>query len=438
MKKKFWQFKNLVNGNAELLLYGEIMSEHSWWDDGDDNVYLKEFIQELQSLGNVSQITLRINSIGGDVFAAVAIYTQLKTNPARIVGIVDGIAASAATLPLMACDEIQVPDGSLIIIHDPLAVMMGMYNISDLAEQQETLNTIKQSIVSIYAARTGLDEDTLSEMMTGEEWMQADEAIENGFADTKIDEKVDTKIDMKGKKLYMNSITHDLSGFKTMPELQDAANIQKVITDANSKKGGVFTQFVALAKNAVKKGKKVDAADSDDDPDEDPDGDPDEEPEDKNSAKNKAHVAFVDEAAGEIDKDTHLKNVAAFKNLDPNLFNRVTNDAKAEEQKRIQDIDALAGQVDPKLINDAKFGDKPMTAMELSYESMKSSGAKGAAYLAARMQAASASGVEDVGAAPGQISEENEAQKQVEYGNMIAGYANKKMNPNFQEKGVNK
>ena len=441
MKKKFWQFKNLANGSAELLLYGEIMSEHSWWDDGDDNVYLKDFIQDLESLGNVSQITLRINSVGGDIFAAIAIYSQLKMNSARVVAVVDGLAASAATLPLMAADEIQIPAGAIIMIHDPLAVMMGEYNSADLAKQQGVLDTIKQSIISIYSARTGLDEDSISEMMSGETWMQADEAIENGFADTKIEEKIDSKIDMKGRKLYMNSVTHDLSGYKTMPELQHAANIQNAIAEAN-KDSNFVTRFVLSAKNILKKGTQIEnTAAKDDDPDDDPD-DPDDEsdgePEGKKTTKNKAHAAFVDEAAGEIDKGIHLKDVDAFKNLCPNFFNRIVNDARTEERQRIQDIDALAGQVDPKLINDAKFGDKPMTAMELSYESMKSSNAKGTAYLAARQQAATGSGVKDVGAAPGQMTEESEAQKQVEYGNMIAGYANKKMNPNFQGREVNK
>ncbi len=440
MKKKFWQFKDLADGNAELLLYGEIMSEHSWWDDGDDNVYLKDFIQDLESLGNVPQITLRINSVGGDIFAAIAIYSQLKMNSARVVAIVDGLAASAATLPLMAADDIQIPDGAIIMIHDPLAVMMGEYNSADLAKQQDVLETIKQSIISIYSARTGLDEDTISGMMSGETWMQADEAIENGFADTKIEEKIDSKIDMKGRKLYMNSVTHDLSGYKTMPELQHVANIQNAITEAN-KDSSFVTRFVASAKSALRKGKRIENTaakgdDSDDDPDEDPD-EPDDEPEDKKTAKDKTHAVFVDEAAGEIGKDVHLKDVAAFKNLCPNFFNRVVNDARTEERQRIQAIDALAGQVDPKLLNDAKFGDKPMTAMELSYESMKSSSAKGTAYLAARQQAATGSGVEDVGAAPGQMSEESETRQQVEYGNMIAGYANKKINPNFHGKEVN-
>ncbi len=456
MKKKFWQFKDLSDGNAELLLYGEIMSEHSWFDDGDDNVYVKEFVQDLQNLGNVPQITVRVNSAGGDVFAAIAIYTQLKTNTARIVAVVDGLAASAATLPLMAADEIQIPDGAIIMIHDPTAVMMGMYNSADLAKQKETLDSIKQSIIAIYSARTGLDEDTISNMMTGETWMQADEAINNGFADTKIDEKVSSKIDMKGRKLYMNDVTHDLSGYQTMPELKHAAKIQKVIANANS--GGNFlTRFVALSKSAAKKEKKTNEDQPDDnnssnsDPDtndpnkDNPDADdPDDDDKSQNAAagkkkpstKNRLNSVWKDEAAGEVDSQVHAQNVAAFKNLFPNFYSHLVDDTKAEERKRIQDIDALSCQVDPKLVNKAKY-ENPISAMELSYESMRNSTAKGAAYLSARAQAAKNSGVENITSVPGQSMDYSPEQKQVEYGNLIAGYANKKMNPNFQGKEAN-
>ena len=215
-KKKFWEFKNMAAGCAELLLYGEIQSERSWLDN-DGGIFADEFVQELTALGSVNQITCRINSVGGDIFAAVAIYTQLKTNPAKVVCIIDGLSASAATLIMMAADEIKMPTGSMLMIHDPLTTLCGMYQADELSKQVETLNTIKDSIVEIYAERTGVSKSKIDALMADTTWMTADDAISLGFADTKIDEQIDAQ--MKGKVLIMNKIKHDLSGLEVMPVL---------------------------------------------------------------------------------------------------------------------------------------------------------------------------------------------------------------------------
>jgi len=215
--KKFWRFKNQADNQAELLLYGEIQSERSWLDDDSGGVYADEFVQDLKDLGNVSQITCRINSAGGDIFAAIAIYTQLKTHAARIVCIIDGLAASAATLIVMAGDEIQMPIGAMLMIHDPLTCLCGIYNAEDLEKIGETLGTIKESIVSVYADRTGLGTSKIESLMSAETWMDVDEAIKLGFCDTKLAAAVQAS--MKGKMLYMNGIEHNISKFKTQPRL---------------------------------------------------------------------------------------------------------------------------------------------------------------------------------------------------------------------------
>jgi ATP-dependent protease ClpP protease subunit len=210
--KKFWQFRMAAADNtAELILYGDIQSERSWLDDSDSGVYADEFVQDMKDLGNVSQITCRINSIGGDIFAAIAIYTQLKTHAARIVCIIDGLAASAATLIVMAGDEIQMPIGAMQMIHDPLATLIGNYNTEDLEKIGETLDAIKESIVSVYASRTGLSTGKIENLMTAETWMDVDAAIELGFCDTMLAATV--QAEMKGKVLYMNGKEHDLSRF---------------------------------------------------------------------------------------------------------------------------------------------------------------------------------------------------------------------------------
>ncbi len=218
--KKFWKFVNMADNNqAELQLYGEIMSERCWLDEDCGGIYADEFVQDLQALGNVSQITCRINSAGGDIFAAIAIYTQLKTHPARVVAIIDGLAASAATLIVMAADEIQMPIGAMQMIHDPMTCLCGIYNAEDLEKIGETLDTIKESIVSVYADRTGLGTSKVESLMSAETWMDVDEAIKLGFCDTKLGTAI--QAEMKGHLFIINNVKHDLSKFKTQPKAKN-------------------------------------------------------------------------------------------------------------------------------------------------------------------------------------------------------------------------
>jgi ATP-dependent protease ClpP protease subunit len=113
---KFWNIIAAADDKpAELILYGDI-SSYSWWGD---KITPKQFNDDLNALGDVSEIVVRINSGGGDVFAANAIYTRLKDHAAKITVKIDGWAASAATIIAMAGDSIQIPASGVFMIHDP-------------------------------------------------------------------------------------------------------------------------------------------------------------------------------------------------------------------------------------------------------------------------------------------------------------------------------
>lgn len=432
----FWKFKNIAGAAPELLLYGEISSNRSWLDD-EGMVYADEFVEELKLLGNVPQINVRINSPGGDITAAIAIYTELKTNPAKVICIVDGLAASAATLVMMAADEIQMPDGALLMVHDPLADMSGLYKADDLEKQSETLKLIKANLIPIYAVRTGRKPDDIAALMQQETWMGADDAIENGFADKKIDEAVETKIDMKGKVLYMNSVKHDISAFKTMPELKNAKNIEDAITDDGNAGKGFVTRFVALVKNAAKKSEP-------DEPDEESDGNPDDEPDGdkdcggKNKGKAKAKKTAkteddTEDEAEDADKKEHAKNVLQLTKKYPNLVNRIVNEAAAAERARIQEIDDIAGQINPELAAKAKY-ETFATAKDVAFEQMKSPQGKGTQYLNAFAAQTQRSNVKNIGAVPGAFSENSEESQIQAAGTMIAGFANRARGGNYSGK----
>ena len=111
MPKKFWQFRNMAGGSAELLLYGDI-ADTSWWGD---EVTPKQFAEDLDGLGAVSEIAVRINSGGGDVFAAQAIGNMLERNAAHVTAYIDGVCASAATIVACHCDKVIAANDSPIL-----------------------------------------------------------------------------------------------------------------------------------------------------------------------------------------------------------------------------------------------------------------------------------------------------------------------------------
>lgn len=140
----------------------------------------QEFVREIAAL-DVSTIHVRINSPGGSVFDGMAIYNALRRHPAEVVTHVDGLAASAASVIALAGDRVLMGTGSFLMIHNAWGIAIGDANT--MREMADTLEKINESIVGIYGRRTGLKVDELRTMMDEETWLDADEAVEQGFAD---------------------------------------------------------------------------------------------------------------------------------------------------------------------------------------------------------------------------------------------------------------
>lgn len=214
------------------MLYGEI-SEYSWWGD---EITPAEFNRELKEIGAVDSLTVRINSGGGDVFAAVAIYTRLKEHKASIAVKIDGWCASAATIIAMAGDTVEISVGGVFMIHDPAAGLFGYYNITDMQKLAEELEVIKQSIVNCYMTMTDKPEDEIKSLMTEEKWFTAEEAVEAGFCTAVMfDKETETEVE-NTEKIIVNSVAIDLSGFSTVPKgLLGYANSHNNKTNAENK-----------------------------------------------------------------------------------------------------------------------------------------------------------------------------------------------------------
>ncbi|WP_265632071.1 head maturation protease, ClpP-related [Enterococcus hirae] len=178
--KKFWECKQSANQNeADVFIFGEIVSFK--WDDTDTTA--ASFQKDLKELGEVSQINLHINSPGGSVFEGIAIGNMLRQHKARVVAHVDALAASIASVIVASCDEVIMPENSMLMIHNPWTISMG--NAKELRKQADDLDKIAESSVVTYLAKAGekLTEEKIKQIMDEETWMSAQEAYNYGLCD---------------------------------------------------------------------------------------------------------------------------------------------------------------------------------------------------------------------------------------------------------------
>ena len=242
---KFWKFSNSINDKqekeAELLLYGVIGDEGLWSD-----ITAKEFSDELKEVEDAKVIRVRVNSPGGDVFAGQAIYSMLKRCKAEVIGYVDGLAASIASLVLMACDKVIMPKNAMLMIHKPWTATAG--NANDMAKTIETLNKVEEAMLTAYVDKTGLTEDEIKELLAAETWLTASDALNKGFADEIEETEVSACIsgdmlEINGQKINIkNYINFNAEWYKNIGKKEAGedkpANTQtaKVVNTVNNKK----------------------------------------------------------------------------------------------------------------------------------------------------------------------------------------------------------
>ena len=176
MNKKFWKWRNQAETADRTLYLNGTIAEESWFDD---DVTPQLFKDELMS--GTGNITIWINSPGGDCVAAAQIYNMLMDYKGEVTVKIDGIAASAASVIAMAGTKVLMSPVSMLMIHNPMTVAMG-----DTAEMQKAIDmlaSVKDSIINAYEIKTSLSRAKLSHLMDAETWMDANKAVELGFAD---------------------------------------------------------------------------------------------------------------------------------------------------------------------------------------------------------------------------------------------------------------
>lgn len=185
MGRKFWNFRAAKEKAGEpkageLMLYGPIGA-----DDGlgwlFDEMTPKQFKADLDALGDIAELRVFVNSPGGDVFAGQAIHSILQRHPAQIIVHVDGIAASIASIVVMAGDRVIMPRNAMMMVHNPYTMAMG--DSEEFRKQADVLDRVRESMLAAYETKTRMSRDELLPLLDAETWMTAEEAVEMGFAD---------------------------------------------------------------------------------------------------------------------------------------------------------------------------------------------------------------------------------------------------------------
>ena len=180
--EKFWNWiRDLIP--PEALRVDRSFEPESFWGD---EITPQSFRDELYA--EEGDITLWLNSPGGNVFAAAEIYTMIRDYPHKVTVKIASIAASAASVIAMAGNTVEMSPTALLMVHDPSTIAMG--NARDMEKAIATLNEVKESIINAYMAKTGLSHNRISKLMSDETWINAKKAVELGFADVILfDEK---------------------------------------------------------------------------------------------------------------------------------------------------------------------------------------------------------------------------------------------------------
>lgn len=351
MSKKFWQFKNQTERSAELLLYGDI-SEKSWWGD---EATPRQFANELNELGALAEITVRINSGGGDVFAAQAIGNLLEQHPAAVTARIDGLCASAATIVACHCNKVVAANDSTYMVHP---VRMGICDYVDAVTMQQyidALTAIRENIITLYAKKTGREKDEVAGWMDATSWWTGEQAKGNGFVDELADDGEEPVVENRGGLLFVNSVNMKLPFDKAPKFVQDSLAAAPAAD-----------RFVNNR--------------------------PAEQPE------NNCHKEEM-EMAQEIKTVDDLR--AAYPALIDQIEQAAVQQATNAERQRIQDIEEMALPGSEEITTEAKFT-KPMSASDYAKAMVRNAKQQGAAWLeAAQKDAAALNGVEQATPANG-------------------------------------
>jgi len=382
--------------SAKVNLYGEIVEEVpvDWWTGEKISglfIELKSFLNDIEALSNMDEVFFYINSVGGNVDAGISIFNKIRALKAETTTVVDGLAASAASIVAQAGDHRQVSIGSQTMVHCASAGLVGYYNRESLEQIDRMLESTDKRIAEILADRTGRNTKDILKMMKNTSWMTADEAVGEGFADEVVGKSEPVVDRVQNSSMFIvNGIPHNLMNMQApmFSKIGEIAPAQ-MISDGSEPVG---------IDNPSKSNKE-------------------EKGMDMNELKAK-HPDLVNQIVEEVKQTAQSENAEAVKDA--------VAEAVTAERKRLQEIDSIADKISAELVNEAKYGETPMNASELALKALQNSQAKGQQFLKNRQLEQQAAGVNNIVPEPVSGSEEETVNRDIEDGAAILNAAVKK------------
>ena len=357
---RFWNIASTGDDSGEIVLYGDVLPQKprsGGTGEEKKGLYItpEGFMEDLAVIKGKRNITIKINSCGGDLYSGIAIHNIIKGLPGHKTVIVEGIAASAASVIACAGDEMQVYPGSIFMIHGVSAGLWDYYTKDDMEKMLDSMEAAEKAMAEIYRAKTGKELDELRGLIRNETWYIGQEIVDQGFAEIILSEKtVETELSADHKYLMVAGAQHNIEGFHNIPK-----------------------KFQAKADPVPKK------------------------------AETKTEKTPKEEK--KVTKE-ELKN--QYPELIAQIIADAEQDAASKERKRIQDIEAIQAEVgDSTLVDEAKYGEERCTAETLAFRAMKKQAELGKNFLNNAKADYQDSGLEKVNGVPsGRGSGESEGE----------------------------
>lgn len=367
IRRKFYAMSSTDGVSAEIQMYGDVVEAWptDWWTgERLDGSYIAqdEFLRDLKTVEGCKDVTIRLSSYGGDAVVGILIHNRLREMAAKgvkLTCIVDGVAMSAASVIMCACDNVCVNPSSLVMIHKGWVFLYGGYNADDMRKSAESMDRYDKAMVSIYKRKSGLSDTVISHMMSDETYMTGKEAVEKGFADEVIEdaEPLNISASADGRCLFVRGQKMHLCPGMVLPDsiptVTPGARAPAAIEDQPVVTGGEEGGNNSMTKEELR--------------------------------------AQYPELVAEVEADARAA-------VDTNAA--ITNAVQAEE-RRLQEIDAVAALFSDELVQEAKYGEKKCSAQELAYRAAQKAAKQGRKFLADLEDDAKGSGAGSVPAAPG-------------------------------------
>ncbi len=357
--------------SAEITLYGDIYeSQPTDWNGKPAEgsfILLSEFMEDLKQIEGCKNVTVRMNSYGGDAGVSNTIHNRLRElarNGVAITCIVDGVAMSGGSIIMCACDTVKANPSSLIMIHKCWSFLFGGYNADEMREQAAQNDAWDKMQSEVYQRKTGLSNTVIMHMMSETTYMTGREAKEKGFVDELLEDAEPTNIaaSADGRTLFVRGRQMHLAPGMFAPD-----NIPTVTPEASAAVETHKNQPVVTG--GEKGGNSMTIEEF--------------------RAQHPDEVAQVEaEARASVDNTEAI------------------NSAVQSERARMAAIDEVAILFDPELVHEAKYGEHPCTAAELALKAAQIAAKAGSKFLSDAQSDADDSGANGVGAAPNEEDED--------------------------------